>query len=514
MDPVTLAIAKNRLGLVSVKDFGARGDGVADDTESIQSALNATPMGGVCLVPPGTYRVTDTLVVPERVTLLGVGKPLILMDDAWSSSYPVEWRGTQIYPIITNSHPAEGETVSGVTIKGLRVEGSRNTYYPNRLAGVLLANAVDSRIEDVDCDYINFFPEEAAQATGGRGFNIATIRSENIEIVNCSGSYAGYEVFGLYDGSKRIRMTNIRSGIGWRTSVQIHRGCEDVQINGMRIRQNWPDEAHAAFTLHGAEGQEVRNISINNLDVEAHITYSESRGALQIFGPNDDVRITNFRVVSHGANGIHVTSERLFLSNGYVSSDVNALDSECSELHVANVALESAGVMMRVVRLRYDHGPARFTNVSARFSAEVSGRALSAGATDHSLTLTGCYFAGGALGEPAIRLSGSSGGVTISGCEIRSDSSTAVHILAGRDMVNNVTISSCRLYAEPSSSAVLIDGEIIGPVVTGNIVQRASFGVTLRNGADKATIVGNNLSGASTPIDASTGTHTIEGNTL
>ena len=43
---------------VSVKDFGAVGDGVADDTVAIQSAINS---GKAAYVPKGTYKITATL---------------------------------------------------------------------------------------------------------------------------------------------------------------------------------------------------------------------------------------------------------------------------------------------------------------------------------------------------------------------------------------------------------------------------------------------------------------------
>jgi hypothetical protein len=45
---------------VSVKDFGAVGDGVADDTAAIQAAINAR---GMVYVPPGSYKLTATLIL-------------------------------------------------------------------------------------------------------------------------------------------------------------------------------------------------------------------------------------------------------------------------------------------------------------------------------------------------------------------------------------------------------------------------------------------------------------------
>lgn len=46
--------------IISVKDFGAVGDGITDDTQAIQDAIDAAA-GRYVYVPAGTYRVSDTL---------------------------------------------------------------------------------------------------------------------------------------------------------------------------------------------------------------------------------------------------------------------------------------------------------------------------------------------------------------------------------------------------------------------------------------------------------------------
>lgn len=56
--------------IVSVKDFGAVGDGIVDDTVAIQAALNSGA-AEVC-VPDGTY-LHDTLTLPTGVWLVGHG---------------------------------------------------------------------------------------------------------------------------------------------------------------------------------------------------------------------------------------------------------------------------------------------------------------------------------------------------------------------------------------------------------------------------------------------------------
>jgi hypothetical protein len=65
---------------LSVKDFGAAGDGVHDDTAAIQAAIDSVPQtigreGGVVFFPAGVYEVTSEILISGiRVTLQGMGR--------------------------------------------------------------------------------------------------------------------------------------------------------------------------------------------------------------------------------------------------------------------------------------------------------------------------------------------------------------------------------------------------------------------------------------------------------
>lgn len=57
----------------NVKDFGAVGDGITDDTLSLQNAINATPEGGTLYFQNKKYVVTATLTVNKVINIVGEG---------------------------------------------------------------------------------------------------------------------------------------------------------------------------------------------------------------------------------------------------------------------------------------------------------------------------------------------------------------------------------------------------------------------------------------------------------
>jgi hypothetical protein len=83
--------------VVSVKDFGAVGDGVADDTAAIQAAINyaqtkvisAFRSGATVFFPAGTYKVTASLIVSSSNVGLCGESPSSAVIEAQSPNYDV-----------------------------------------------------------------------------------------------------------------------------------------------------------------------------------------------------------------------------------------------------------------------------------------------------------------------------------------------------------------------------------------------------------------------------------------
>lgn len=62
--------------VLNVKDYGAKGDGVTDDRESIQAALNAAfeAGGGIVFCPAGRYLVSSCIIIGTNCSLVGTGR--------------------------------------------------------------------------------------------------------------------------------------------------------------------------------------------------------------------------------------------------------------------------------------------------------------------------------------------------------------------------------------------------------------------------------------------------------
>lgn len=75
--------------VIDVRDFGARGDDMLDDTVALQTAINWSTNGGEVYLPAGSYRITNTLSIPtsgadetNRIVIRGDGRETTLIEVA------------------------------------------------------------------------------------------------------------------------------------------------------------------------------------------------------------------------------------------------------------------------------------------------------------------------------------------------------------------------------------------------------------------------------------------------
>ncbi len=121
-------------GFHSVTDFGAKGDGQANDTAALQAALDACGKagGGRALVPPGTYR-TGTLYLRDRVELhLLAGATLLGSPDRADYNRDDVYPENQVFTTenVTGAHLVTGYGVTGAAITGCgTIDGNSAAFF-------------------------------------------------------------------------------------------------------------------------------------------------------------------------------------------------------------------------------------------------------------------------------------------------------------------------------------------------------------------------------------------------
>jgi hypothetical protein len=120
---VTRDLVTRFADVINVKDFGAVGDGVADDTEAIQAALDATissPSFKPVYFPAGEYRITDTLLIKSNYTGMAC--------DSFGSAH-IRLTNTAPAEAILVRNPAAGQKVFGFSFYNLYLSRPASSTY-------------------------------------------------------------------------------------------------------------------------------------------------------------------------------------------------------------------------------------------------------------------------------------------------------------------------------------------------------------------------------------------------
>lgn len=130
--------------IVSVTEFGAKGNGVADDTAALQSAIDAVnaaaPESRILWVPPGVYRFTGTLSITSHyLKIFGLHRSMLRKD----------FDGSGIS--VQANH---------VSIEGLRIDGG------NRYGAILYFAPNSSNWEVRNC-YLHSSAQRGILVEGG-----------------------------------------------------------------------------------------------------------------------------------------------------------------------------------------------------------------------------------------------------------------------------------------------------------------------------------------------------------
>ncbi|HEY5667692.1 MAG TPA: glycosyl hydrolase family 28-related protein [Candidatus Saccharimonadales bacterium] len=284
------AVRKGDL-VLHVKDYGAVGDGIANDAAAIQSAIDAAYAagGGIVLLPQGVYKCQTGLRLKSRVQITGIGvgtriqagaslaDHLIQLDTASTELTAIEnmWLACDAqqagYDVIYYYNFGGSFTFTDpwhrlrnlIVTKGARNNifidaGVRESFLSNILSknarggSGLQVNCTDSKFESVICSGSpDGFPQIQVRSGANRFVNCksfyagsAATSSDGFRVdygyntfVGCEAQDNGRHGFYIQDGSDYITISGFRASGNYESGIQIG-AAEGIVIEGFNLQNN------------------------------------------------------------------------------------------------------------------------------------------------------------------------------------------------------------------------------------------------------------------------------------
>ena len=253
---------------VSVKDFGAVGDGITDDTVAIRNAINAIDAQGggtVSFVNGETYLVSGQILLKTNVSLLGNGCTI--------SVNPLNYTGgiTRFYGVFSTVNiTARPLTIlwrigtGSISFENILIDGF--TFQVNRdgstlSAGQMLVSEINIvRFEDArnckvtNCQFIDqqtisnynqsqivmFVRSENCSFSNNYGTNVGLFWSAECEMTIVDGNYIPVSAGTCIEtvAGQSYRIMNNRSGLTWAGVSSIGVNSKQCVISGNTVDES------------------------------------------------------------------------------------------------------------------------------------------------------------------------------------------------------------------------------------------------------------------------------------
>lgn len=257
---------------INVKNFNAVGDSVTDDTAAIVAAMaTANANGAVLYFPPGRYKMTQRLTLPNApITVLGDGSGISTIE--WTNA-----SGGILYQPAILSDPAGAGVDRELTIKGLTLRTTQNgggaaieAIWPeNPGQAAETANISDVQIRGQS--FVQYW---------NTGIKLVGARNSRIENTNIYGSTA--TPTGL---DKGIHIHSNGSSTDYRIS--------DVEISG--VNTGIHVDGGVAGQGSGPEGVLVHQATITSANFGIHVVTADPEPMLNVRGSHMAVRMSGIR---------------------------------------------------------------------------------------------------------------------------------------------------------------------------------------------------------------------------
>lgn len=343
MQPVvgapTLAQARAAMGVdavsivvVNVKNFGAVGDGVTNDTAAIQAAVNSIS-NGVVYFPPGAYLCLGTIYLKNGVSMWGNGRlqSTLLAGTNSISIFAVVASALQSgYEIRDLGFSGNGfSSVTGIYLDGVDVTrrlnliSLENVYFAALYQAVYTHFCANLFIENAFCNVCNL---------GVVVDNGAEVCIQNSQAQNGSG--VGFTIQGGPGAADQV----VRL-IGCSTNGQVY-GCAISD-------QDWGAMVGCSFS--SATGGPLRiNNSSNWKIVGNEFASSSGIAGCEVQGPSTLLHFSS-NFFSLSGHGLVLTGARhTAVGNTFVANSLTDVDLQASQCSLTANICDSAAVAISI----------------------------------------------------------------------------------------------------------------------------------------------------------------------
>ena len=404
-------------GTMDVTDFGAVGNGIADDRAAIQTAINtaAANGGGVVYFPEGDYRVEEIIQLKSNVSLQ--------LDDDATIINGINISGHPSIIFMTGPFTNDGEQVTWARTENISISGgtidmngelSSDGSYCNNLPNIGSSGAFAIGYSD------NFTIEDVTFKNSYKGHAIQICACNGVEITDCT--FVGQALPNYLTDSQIINLETIQiepsttNGFPY-ASNNTYEAARNVTISGCYFgASNECGEPVTAIGTHNQvpDGQKCNNIWILN-NTFSNMVYS----GLRFCGYEDVVIRGNVFNKGTSSQSVNYRENGCYLINAYCYNNTTDTMDLNKRITIDNNSFYIADVKTRPIRVARDKEEISGTvsDITITNNTIVN---TSSGSTDvgiHALRISsGLIITGNSItgGYRGIEVQNCSGSITIS----------------------------------------------------------------------------------------------------